>query len=282
MNESYKKLVEETSSESEDNLWLITMTDLMSLLLVCFLMFFVMSKRHEKSAEKAQPQPPAARSQMTDKESAATDTSTPEISEIAAAEMTKSAPETPPAPERRLIDKETTPSDTSAPEMSELAAAIAELDMKTAASDQAPALDAFIKAQKLDNDVTVTSVDKDIVITMREKVSFVPASAVILKNTTPVLDKVAELIKRHPSYVVEIDGHTDNSPIHSPLYPSNWELSTARAMSVLHYFIKERGVDPAGFTVKGNGDSRPIVPNDSPRHRSQNRRVEIRIKEKTI
>lgn len=292
MNESYKKLVEETSSESEDNLWLITMTDLMSLLLVCFLMFFVISKRHEKAAEQAKQQPSAAKSQTIDKETTATETSTPantpvstpEISEMAAAELAKSVPETPAAAasERRIIDKETTATETGTPEISELAAAIAESDMKTAASDQAPALDAFIRAQKLENDVTVTSVNKDIVITMREKVSFVPGSAVILKNTTPVLDKVAELIKRHPSYVVEIDGHTDNLPIHSPLYPSNWELSSARAMSVLQYFIKVKDVDPAGFTVKGNGDSRPIVPNDSPQHRSQNRRVEIRIKEKSL
>ncbi|WP_420265133.1 OmpA family protein [Candidatus Magnetominusculus dajiuhuensis] len=294
MNDSYKKIVEQFAAEGEDNLWLITMTDLMSLLLVCFLMFFVISKRHEKLAEKARQQQPVAECQIIDKEQTPKATSAPDVSIVMAgavapdnlttAEMTKSAPEMTASavdvvPEPQSINGETAIKATSAPEVANQPVAD---DVKMAAGDSAPELDAVIRAQKLENDVTVARAGEGIVITMREKVSFVPGSAVILKNTTPVLDKVAQLIKRHPSYAVEIDGHTDNSPIHSPLFPSNWELSSARAMSVLQYLINVKGVDPSGFSVRGNGDSRPIVPNDSPQHMAQNRRVEIRIKEKSI
>ncbi|MBF0554526.1 MAG: flagellar motor protein MotB [Nitrospirae bacterium] len=301
MNDSYKKIVGQFASEGEDNLWLITMTDLMSLLLVCFLMFFVISKRHEKLAEKPQQQPAAER-QVIDKETTPKDSGSPDVNivmagtvtpdNLTAVEMAKSTPEMPASatdavPERQIIDKETTPKDSGAPDTGNQTAVNSTAaggsdDIKMAASYPAPELDAVIRAQKLENDVTVASAGEGIVITMREKVSFIPGSAVILKDTTPVLDKVAELIKRHPSYAVEINGHTDNVPIHSPLYPSNWELSAARAMSVLQYFINVKGIDPSGFSIKGNGDSRPIAPNDSPLHMAQNRRVEIRIKEKSI
>ncbi|KWT82634.1 OmpA/MotB family protein [Candidatus Magnetominusculus xianensis] len=270
MNDSYRKLVEHSSSEAEDNLWLITMTDLMSLLLVCFLMFFVITKRQEKSAEKVQQQP-VVNHQSVEMETASKEAP---VTSVAAAEMTASETSVPES-------QSTEPASKVIVTESQIVDQAPTVD-KTAAADPAPELDAVIRAQRLENDVTVTTADKGIVLTMRENVTFVPASAVILKKSMPVLDKVSELIKRHPSYVIEIDGHTDNSPINSPLYPSNWELSTARATSVLQYFIKVKGVDPSGFTVKGNGDSRPIAPNDTPHHRALNRRVEIRIKEKTI
>ncbi|MBF0517341.1 MAG: flagellar motor protein MotB [Nitrospirae bacterium] len=271
MNDSYKKIVEQFTADGEDNLWLITMTDLMSLLLVCFLMFFVISKRNENATEKAQQQA------VTQSQSVETEA------------VTAQTPHSTPAP---ALDSRATETSAVAAIAADDGAATSVVvttadkspdDVKAAAAviDPAPELEAVVRAQNLSEEVTITTAEKGVVITMREKVSFVPASAVILKNSAPVLDKVSELIKRHPSYVIEIDGHTDNSPIHSPLYPSNWELSTARATSVLQYLIA-KGVDPKGFAVKGNGDSAPIAPNDTPAHRAQNRRVEIRIKEKTI
>ncbi|MBF0566970.1 MAG: flagellar motor protein MotB [Nitrospirae bacterium] len=98
-------------------------------------------------------------------------------------------------------------------------------------------------------------------------------------ETKPLLDKVAEIIQLYPQYAVEIDGHTDNVPINTHAFPSNWELSAARATNVLKYFINVHGMNPTRFYVKGSADSRPIVPNDTHEHRAQNRRVEIRLKE---
>ena len=101
----------------------------------------------------------------------------------------------------------------------------------------------------------------------------------MLSSSEPALDTISRIIQRNPSLAVEIDGHTDNTPISTRLYPSNWELSVARATAVLRYFINRCGMDPSRFIVKGNADLRPIAPNDTPEQRSENRRVEIRLKE---
>jgi len=73
-------------------------------------------------------------------------------------------------------------------------------------------------------------------------------------------------------------GHTDNIPIKSKLYKSNWELSAYRGLSVFDYFLKEKELSPSRFYVGGCGSFRPIYPNDTPKNRSLNRRVEIVFK----
>ena len=88
------------------------------------------------------------------------------------------------------------------------------------------------------------------------------------------LDKMAELIQKIP-YPVRVDGHTDNVPIHTARFPSNWELSIARAVSVVKYFAESGNINPQRLSAVGYGDTRPLVPNDSPANRTKNRRVEI-------
>ncbi len=130
----------------------------------------------------------------------------------------------------------------------------------------------------MERDVEVSLVNKDIVITMTEGITFKPAKSEILDKSGPIMGEIAESIRKNPSYTVEIDGHTDNLPIHTSQYPSNWELSEARATSVLKCFIDRYGIDPSRFYIRGYADRRPLVSNDSPEHRAQNRRVEIRLK----
>ena len=88
------------------------------------------------------------------------------------------------------------------------------------------------------------------------------------------LNKIAEVIRKVP-YHIRVEGHTDNVPIRTHRFPSNWELSTIRAVNVLKYFADEEQIDPRRLSAVGYGESRPLVANDSPRHRAQNRRVEI-------
>jgi len=71
-----------------------------------------------------------------------------------------------------------------------------------------------------------------------------------------------------------VEGHTDSDPIHSDKYPSNWELSAARASQVVNYYISQ-GIDPERFRAIGFAHTRPKKPNTSPENKSQNRRVEI-------
>lgn len=140
-------------------------------------------------------------------------------------------------------------------------------------------MDSAIRDLNMEEDVDVRTLDREIVITMKENVSFMSADAELLKESEPVLEKIASIIKSHPSFIVEIDGHTDNVPINTPRYPSNWELSVARAASVLKYFMNNQGMEPSRFSIKGDADQRPLVSNDTTEHKALNRRVEIRLKE---
>ena len=75
--------------------------------------------------------------------------------------------------------------------------------------------------------------------------------------------------------MISIEGHTDNLPIHSERYPSNWELSTSRAVNVLRYFIEKGGISQKRISAVGMGEFQPIAENDTPENRAKNRRVEI-------
>jgi chemotaxis protein MotB len=88
-----------------------------------------------------------------------------------------------------------------------------------------------------------------------------------------VVDKVAAALGRLPNKL-SVEGHTDNTPI-SGRYPSNWELSTARATTVLRELIERHGLSPARLSAAGYADERPVAPNDTADGRSANRRVEL-------
>ncbi len=106
---------------------------------------------------------------------------------------------------------------------------------------------------------------------------FSSGSAVIREEMKTVLDKIAKFMNT-THYQVYIDGHTDNVPIHTAQYPSNEELSLARSYSILDYFVATRKVDPSIIAITGYGDLRPIASNLKPAGRQKNRRVEIIFK----
>ena len=88
------------------------------------------------------------------------------------------------------------------------------------------------------------------------------------------LNKLAALIQKVP-YPVRVEGHTDNVPIRTVRFPSNWELSIARAVSVVKYFAESGKINPQRLSAVGYGETRPLMPNDSTTNRARNRRVEI-------
>ncbi len=97
-----------------------------------------------------------------------------------------------------------------------------------------------------------------------------------------VLLGVTELIEKYPDYLISLEGHTDNVPIKAALwqrFPSNWELSAARAAAAAR-FLEDQGVDPLRLRVVGYSLSRPLVDNDSEQNRTRNRRLEIRFSPK--
>jgi len=90
------------------------------------------------------------------------------------------------------------------------------------------------------------------------------------------LDKIAPLLIESHRHI-RIEGHTDNLPINTRDFPSNWELSTARAVNVVKYLIEKHNFSPYILSAAGYGEYRPIAPNDSARNRALNRRVDIII-----
>ncbi|GAB4246288.1 MAG: OmpA family protein [Acidobacteriota bacterium] len=109
------------------------------------------------------------------------------------------------------------------------------------------------------------------------EVLFETGKAELRPEMKPKLREIAELLKRRPEVTLRVDGHTDDVPIHNDRFPSNWELSAARALAVVHFLIDECGIPADRVAAAAFGESRPLVPNDSEENRRMNRRVEFRF-----
>jgi flagellar motor protein MotB len=134
----------------------------------------------------------------------------------------------------------------------------------------------YVKETGLDQGVGVVSTQHELLVSLKDTVPFASGSAELRQETLPVLEKVAALVHSHPDLAVEILGHTDDIPITTPEFPSNWELSAARASRVARYLV-ERGIDPTRVSTQGYASFRPLLPNTSAENRAANRRVEIRL-----
>lgn len=124
--------------------------------------------------------------------------------------------------------------------------------------------------------VEVESEGTKILIRIREKGSFPSGSATFRDDFLPVLAKLRDTLATVPGKVL-IAGHTDNVPINTSRFRSNWELSSSRAVSVVHELLREENLEANRFLVEGHGDAHPIAPNDSQENRALNRRVELTI-----
>ncbi|GAB4361551.1 MAG: flagellar motor protein MotB [Deltaproteobacteria bacterium] len=116
--------------------------------------------------------------------------------------------------------------------------------------------------------------DRGLVIRISDRELFPPGKAEIHPSARKLLDDIALSLVELPNFV-RVEGHTDNRPVRSALYPSNWELSAARASGVVRWFVEKRGFPPNRICAAGYGSHRPIVSNDTEEGRAANRRVEI-------
>ncbi|MDY0013343.1 MAG: flagellar motor protein MotD [Rhodocyclaceae bacterium] len=124
-----------------------------------------------------------------------------------------------------------------------------------------------------DGQVKVTEGARGITVEINASLLFTPGEAVLGPPAVKALRSVAEVVAG-ASFPIVVEGHTDTTPINTYRYPSNWELSSARASSVVRLFV-ESGVNPGRMTVAGYGDQRPAADNASEAGRSRNRRVTI-------
>ena len=128
------------------------------------------------------------------------------------------------------------------------------------------------------NDITLADDERGVALSFHGNILFDPGKTILRKEAFPVLDVIAEAIEECPNDIL-IMGQTDNTPVQSEIYRSNWELSAYRGISVLDYFLMKKGLSPSRFSVGGYGSSRPLFPNTTPKNRSLNRRVEIIFKQ---
>ncbi|MFC1674992.1 flagellar motor protein MotB [Candidatus Omnitrophota bacterium] len=129
-----------------------------------------------------------------------------------------------------------------------------------------------------DKQVRLDMMEKGLVVTVVGDVLFDSGKAKIRAEAISILDTVAGvLVDTVPGLRIGIEGHTDNQPIKFSGWKSNWELSTGRALSVLHYMIDEKGVSPERISAVGYGEYHQVASNDSKEGRRLNRRVEIVI-----
>lgn len=118
--------------------------------------------------------------------------------------------------------------------------------------------------------------DDRITIRVAEGMLFEPGTDQLAEGAMPVLDEIAEVLKEMPNGIM-IEGHTDNIPISTPRFPSNWDLSSSRALKILKYFSGIHKLDPKRLSATGYAEYRPIETNDTPAGRSKNRRVDILV-----
>jgi chemotaxis protein MotB len=122
--------------------------------------------------------------------------------------------------------------------------------------------------------ISVLSDERGIVIRVLDKAFFDEGKAELKDGAKGALDKIVPIIKSVDNHV-RIEGHTDNVPIKTNEFKSNWELSVRRATEVVRYFVEKRGLPPDRISATGYAEYRPIVQNNSPKNKSLNRRIEI-------
>jgi chemotaxis protein MotB len=136
-------------------------------------------------------------------------------------------------------------------------------------------VDSYARQQGLQDQVQTVIAQRGLVIRLlTDQVLFDSGAAELKPAATPVLAKVAEILSREQAHQIMVEGHTDPVPIHGSLFPTNWELSTARASRVVRFLISG-GVERRRLSAAGYASLHPIANNATAAGRSRNRRVEI-------
>lgn len=222
--------------------WMCTYSDMVTLLLCIFVLLFAMSTTQHESYKKL----------VESLRNALGEQMVPETG-VREGLLMHAVPTEEPSENRRidelgnLIEKE----------MEEIVSEVREL----------------VLLNKLGGEVSVTKNEEGVIITLSDLLLFPEGGAHLSEKGHDILEKVAVLLSKL-AYFVEIKGHTDSSPISSSLYPSNWELSSARASMVARLLV-DNGVAPHYVSAEGYAHYHPVATNDTAKGRALNRRVEI-------
>jgi chemotaxis protein MotB len=135
-------------------------------------------------------------------------------------------------------------------------------------------LEAAIGEELEEGQVTTNVTPEGFVISLKELGFFDSGEAVLRPGAASKIERIATVLAQHGFYL-RVEGHSDDEPIHTAQFASNWQLSTARAMAVLMLLIDESGLDPRKMSLAGYGQYRPLSDNATAEGRSMNRRVDL-------
>jgi chemotaxis protein MotB len=155
------------------------------------------------------------------------------------------------------------------------AAMIAEMEREV--EEQAEALQKMLEEEIAEGVIDVEAEATNIIIRIREKGSFQSGRAHLNPEFFEVITKITEVVASTPGKII-VAGHTDNIPISTKRFRSNWELSSARAVTVVHAMLSNAAIDEDRFLIQGYADSQPLDDNNTSDGRARNRRVELLIK----
>ena len=144
-------------------------------------------------------------------------------------------------------------------------------------SAEAGLLSELLQGGLAEGKIDIEASMNQITVRIREQGSFASGEAVLNPQLLPLVAKLRGALTQIAG-TISVEGHTDDVPIMSPLFESNWDLSAARALSVARELMRDNVLDESRFMVVGRADTRPLRPNDSRENRAVNRRVEIVVR----
>lgn len=138
------------------------------------------------------------------------------------------------------------------------------------------------KTLGMETDIKLSVSEKGVILQLSDRIMFSSGKSDILPEAKSLIEKVVKIIASYPTYHIRIEGHTDNTPIFTSRFLSNWELSTSRAVNVVRYILDLGRITSDRLSAAGFGEYKPIFPNDTQENKSRNRRVEIFFFKKKI
>jgi chemotaxis protein MotB len=244
-----KKRKKHREEEHIDESWLIPYADILTLLLALFIVLFSMSTVDQQKLE----QMAQVFNQIFDGGTNFMDNPSP-------------------------IDVPITPNNTN--ETEEQSSAYIE-DQK-ALSEIKASVDEYIAVNALEKQFVTKLTDEGLLVTIRENILFDMGKAEVKSEYRQIAEDISDLLVFDPPRNVVITGHTDNIPISSSVFSSNWELSVMRSVNFLKILVSKGTIDPLYFSAKGYGEFKPVASNDTVEGRSKNRRVEVLIQPRVL
>lgn len=136
----------------------------------------------------------------------------------------------------------------------------------------------LLNAEGLSGEIDLENLEKGVLLIFKDDMLFESGKANLRPEVKNILHQLGSILRKYDK-LIRVEGHTDNIPISNSKFASNWELSTARAISVVRYFTEElpqgQKIIPSQFEVAGLSEFNPVAPNDTPANRQKNRRIEI-------